>query len=178
MFSIKEIRKFSEVALKSVHYNCLIRCILISRGYQPGNTASITANICLLVKNDNKNTGKKSKVCSNSFFISHLAALRSTLGHLQGGSLIHLMLITTIFYIRPKWDQWDSSQKPSNSECNMLSHCDTLPESVLETIVHRLVSSFSRKFRSFSLTLNTLNTLSQCYYSDFKQLNVGGEVLR
>ena len=38
---------------------------------------------------------------------------------------------------------------------NVLSHCVTLLENVLETIDYCLASVFSRNYRSFSLTLNT-----------------------
>ena len=88
LFSRKEITKFSELALVSVHFNCLIGCIVIMRGYWLWNTANTTADIYLLVENRNKNTKTKFKVCSN-FFISHMAALRPTLGHSQRGTLTH-----------------------------------------------------------------------------------------
>ena len=122
LFSKKEISKFSEVALKYVHYNYLIGSFWSRGGIDleippvpqrrsvnfsteinfhlwvfsrflnctNGTKSRNAQHICLLVKSDNKNTGKKSKVCSNSFFISHLAALRSTLGNWQGSSLTHV----------------------------------------------------------------------------------------
>ena len=37
-----------------------------------------------------------------NFFNCYLAAPRPTLGHYQGGSLTHLMLITSILHIRPE----------------------------------------------------------------------------
>ena len=67
LFSRKEIIKFSEVALVSVHCNCLIRCIVIAREYWPWNTTSTTADISLLAENGNKNIETKWKVCSNFF---------------------------------------------------------------------------------------------------------------
>ena len=67
LFSKKKIIKFSEVALVYVHCNCLIDYIVTPRGYQPWNTANTTADICLLVKNGNKNSEAKYKVCSNIF---------------------------------------------------------------------------------------------------------------
>ena len=130
------------------------------------------------------------------FFVSHLPTLRPTLGHWQGGSLTHLMLITALFQVQPEGHgslvislviripkpdrvhQWNSSRKPSDSEYNVLSHCVTLPESVLETIDHRLSSFFSGNYRSFSLTLKTFYILFHYYYSNFKQINVGMEMLR
>ena len=63
-------------------------------------------------------------------------------------------------------------------ECNVLYLSVTLHESELETVDHRPASFFSRNYKSFSLTLNTFHILSQCYYSNFKQVNVGWEVLR
>ena len=60
------------------------------------------------------------------------------------------MLITTLFQVQPEghWVPRDEvgfqSQKPSNSEYNVLSHCVTLLESVLETIDIYLASFFSR----------------------------------
>ena len=68
LFSRKEITKFSELALVSVHFNCLIGCIVIMRGYWLWNTANTTADIYLLVENRNKNTKTKFKVCSNFFY--------------------------------------------------------------------------------------------------------------
>ena len=112
-----------------------------------------------------------------TFFISHLAALRPTLSHVLEGSFTHSMLITAAFQVQPEWDQWDLSQKLSDSECNVLSHCLTLPESVPETIDHLLVSFFSRNCRSFLSILNTFHTLSQYYYSNFKHVYVGWEKL-
>ena len=99
-----------------------------------------------------------------TFLISHLAALRPILSHWQGDSLTYSMLIT--------------SQKPSNFECNVLSHFVILCRSVLKTTDHCFASFFSREYRSFSLSWTTSHTLSQCYYSNFKQVNVGWEVLR
>ena len=97
LFSRKEIITFFEAALESVHCHCLVHCIVIARGYRPWSTVN-TADICLLIKNANKNTKIKCKV----FFISHLATLRLTLGHWQGGSFTHPMLITTLFQVPPE----------------------------------------------------------------------------
>ena len=66
--------------------------------------------------------------------------------------------------------------QPSNSECNVLPNCVTLPKSTLERIDHRTPSFFSRNCWSFSLALTTSHTLSQCYYSNIKQVNVVCEV--
>ena len=136
-------------------------------------------------------TLKKKKILFKLFFICHLIALRPTLGKWQGGSFTHLMLITTLFQVPPEgyreprneggseWvHQWDCSWKTFDSEFNVLSHCVILPKSVLETIDHRLARFFSKCYRSFSLILNTFHTLSQCSYSNHKQVNVGWEVLR
>ena len=80
LFPRKENIKFSEVAFVPVHCNCLIGCIVIARGYCPLNTGNTTAEICFLVKNGNENTDTKCKVFQ-TFFISHLPAMRPTLGH-------------------------------------------------------------------------------------------------
>ena len=99
LFSRKEIIKFSEVALVSVHCNCLVGRIVIMREYWSGNTANATVDICLLAKNDNEKT--ETKCLFTLVFITHLAALRPTLCHWQGGSLTHSMLITTLFQSQP-----------------------------------------------------------------------------
>ena len=71
---------------------------------------------------------------------------------------------------------WNSSREPSDSECNMLSRCNTLPESVLETTDYRLASIVLRNHRSFLLILNTFYKLYQCYYSNSEQVNVCWEL--
>ena len=108
LFSRKKIIKFSEVALVSVHWNCLIGCIIIARGYRPWNTANDTSVICLLVKDGYETLKQNAKFCS-IFFISHLAALRPTMVHWAGDSLIHPILIITLFQVRPK-----GHRKPRN----------------------------------------------------------------
>ena len=69
LFSRKEIIKFSEVTLVSVHCNCVIGCIVIAQGYRLWKTANTTVDICLLVKYGNKNTETKYKVCRNFFWL-------------------------------------------------------------------------------------------------------------
>ena len=91
----KKIIKFFEVALVSIHYNCLIDWIVMAQGYRPWNTINTTMDICLLVENGNKKNETKR-------LSSHFAALRPTLGHWQGGSITHSMLITTLFQVQPK----------------------------------------------------------------------------
>ena len=73
---------------------------MITRGYRPWNNASTTVDIYLLVKNGN-NIEVKCKVCQ-TFFISHLAVLRPTLDHWQGGSFTQPMLIRTLFQVWPE----------------------------------------------------------------------------
>ena len=154
LFSRKENIKFSGVAFVSVHCNFLIGCIIIAWGYWSWDTASTIGYIYLLVKNSNKCTRTKSKFIQ-TFFISNVAALRPTYGCWQGGSLTQYLLITILFQVRPKglrmpcnevesgWThQWDLSWQPSDSECNVLSHCVTFPESVLETNDYGLTGSF------------------------------------
>ena len=63
LFSRIKISQVFWSSFVSVHCNCLIGCILIARGYRPGNTDSTTADICFLVKNSNKNTKTKCNVC-------------------------------------------------------------------------------------------------------------------
>ena len=55
----KRIINFSEVALLSVYWNSPADYIVIARGCRPGNTVNTAENICLLAKNDNKNTKTK-----------------------------------------------------------------------------------------------------------------------
>ena len=109
LFSRKGIIKFTEVALVSVHCNCLIGWTVIVRRYRPWNTIDTTMDICLLVKNSNK----KNVRFAQTFFISHFAALRPTLGHWQGGSLIHSMLITTLLQV-----PLDVCREPRNNVCS------------------------------------------------------------
>ena len=47
---------------------------------------------------------------------------------------------------------------------------------IVETTDHRLASFFSMHYRSFLLTLDTFHILSQCYYFNFKQVNIDWEV--
>ena len=77
------------MALLSVHCSCLIGWIVIVRGYRPWNTGNTAMYICLLVESGNTKTKTECKVGSNFFYINHLAGLRLTLGHWQGGSLTH-----------------------------------------------------------------------------------------
>ena len=77
-----------------------------------------------------------------SIYFSHLSAPRPTFGHWERGSLTHPKLITVLFLVRPKghWEPCNSCAPrpgqsisgdlnwvPSNSECNTLSQCPTLP---------------------------------------------------
>ena len=68
LFSRKEIIKFSEGVLVSVHCNYLIGCIVVVWGYRSLNTANATADICLLVENGYKNTETKCKIFLNVFY--------------------------------------------------------------------------------------------------------------
>ena len=101
LFSREEKIKFSEVALIVVHWNCLIGCVMITRGYRSSNTVNTTADIYLVYKNSNKNTERKFKVSPN-LFISYLATPRLTLAHWQRGSLTHPLLITMLFQVWPE----------------------------------------------------------------------------
>ena len=53
LFSRKKNIKFPEVALVAAHCNCLTNCIMIARGFWPGNTAYTTVDNYLLVENSN-----------------------------------------------------------------------------------------------------------------------------
>ena len=78
-------------------------------------------------------------------FINHLAALRPTLGHWQGGNLTYPMLITALFQARAEghWEPCNEfgsqSRTPSDYECNILSH-----SVALKKIGHRLASLLHR----------------------------------
>ena len=96
----------------------------------------------------------------------------------QSPNVNHKTISSDKFTGLPKSDgkhQSDSSWKPSDSEYNVISHCVTLPESVLETIDHHLASFFSKN--SMSLLL-TFYILSECLYSNIQQVKVGWEVIR
>ena len=80
LFSRKEILKFSEVALVSVHCNCLICCIVIAWSYRPWNTANTAVDICLLVENSNKNTETICK--STNFFYQSFGCSKANFGPL------------------------------------------------------------------------------------------------
>ena len=75
------------------------------------------------------------------FFNCYLAAPRPTFGHCQGGSLFNPTLITAFTYFDPKVNgslvtrlghkartstYWGLNWKPSNSQCNTLTHQATL----------------------------------------------------
>ena len=47
---------------------------------------------------------------------------------------------------------------------------------IVGTTDHRLASLFSMHYRSFLLTLDTFSILSQCYYFNFKQVNIDWKV--
>ena len=100
----KEITKFFEVVLVSVHLNCLIPSIVIVRGYRPCNTATTTAYICLVVENGNKNTETKCKKCLfKHFVIRYLVAPRSTSDQGHRGSLTHPMLTKALSSTTRRW---------------------------------------------------------------------------
>ena len=63
--SKSENLKFPEVALIAVHCKCLVRCIIIARGYRPWNTRNTTAEIYSLKMA--MKALKKCKVCLNVF---------------------------------------------------------------------------------------------------------------
>ena len=125
------------------------------------------------------------------FFISHLAALKLTLDHLQEGNVNHSKLITTLFQIQREVHRKPCDEVGFQSLTKRISrirkrnipilsvmYCAiTLPESVPETIDHSLASFFLRNYSWFSLTLNIFHTLSQRQNSNFKHVNVGWEVL-
>ena len=137
LFSRKEIIKFSVEALVSALYNCLIGCIVITRGYRPWNTANTTADICLLTENSNKNTETKCKVCSK-FFYQPFGCPKGNYGPLTRrqphspavnyktiSSMTRRSPETTQWGWFPKPErahQWDLMQRTSDSEYNVLSH--------------------------------------------------------
>ena len=127
---------------------------------------------------------RKCKACSSFFYqpFGYTNAKFESLTRRQPQSLI---IITTLFQVRPVGShsmtesiKWDSSRKPSDFECNVFSHCLTHPKRAPETNDHLVFSFFSRDCKPFSLNLNIFHTLSQCYYSSSKHVNVGWEVLR
>ena len=127
--------------------------------YRPWDTANTEVDICFLVENGNKQ--KNETKFAQTFFISHLAALKLTLDHLQGGNVTHSKLITTLFQIQPEVhrDPCDevgfqslikriSRIRKRNIPIFSVMYCAiTLPESVPETIDHRLASFFLRNYR-------------------------------
>ena len=122
-------------------------------------TASTTADICLLVENGNKNTETKFKAWSNFFYQpfvypkANFWPLTRRQPHSPNVNHNTTSSTTRRSPRAPKPDrahQWDSSWKPSDSECYVLSHCVTLPESVLETIDHRLATIIHKIFETKS----------------------------
>ena len=164
----KENFKFSEVALVSVHCNCLIGHIIIVWGYRSRYTANTTVGIYFLIKNVNKITE------AEIFFVGYLAALRPTLGHWQGSSLTHPIFITTVIKVRSEGHREPRSEVRFQSLAKCISGirarnlpiqsvtCYPTPQKWTRNN-YRLAKVFSSKYRSFSLTLNTFQTLSQCY---------------
>ena len=112
LFSKKETTKFSEVALMSSHWN----------------------------KNDNKNTEAKCNVCSNLFYWSfgypkanfgpsarrHPLSPNVNDNYLSSTSQRSLEASYWGWFPKPdEAHQWDSSHKPFDSECNVLSHWES-----------------------------------------------------
>ena len=132
-----------------------------------------TADICLLGKNGNKKMKQNVKFVQ-TFFYQPFGCPKANLGLLTRKQphlpdVNHNTISSTIRRFRndvgsqslTKYiNRANSSRKPSDSECNALSHCVTLSKSVLETIDHRLASFVSRNYKYFPLTLNNFHTLS------------------
>ena len=92
LFPWKEIIKYSEVALVSLHFNCLIGWIVICEDINLETLPILQWIFACLSKTAIKKLKQNVKFVK-TFFISYLAALRPLLGHWQGGSLTHSMLI-------------------------------------------------------------------------------------
>ena len=128
------------------------------------------------------------------FFISRLTTPRPTLGHWQEGTLTYSMLITTLFKVQPESHREPRNEVGSQSLGESISRIRARnlpnlnvtcyptvsfsPKLKLETIGNCLAGVLSRNYRSFSLILNSFHILRQCFYSNFKQVNIGWEVLR
>ena len=120
LFSRKEIIRFSEVTVVSVHSNFLIDWIVIVPVYCPWNTANAPVNVSLLVKLAIK-WPKENLKFVQTFFIIHLAALRLTLGNWQWSSLTHLMLNTRLFQVRPEFYQGSRNEVGPESLTKLIS---------------------------------------------------------
>ena len=100
LFSRKKIITFSEIALVSVQLIAWL-VALWSREYIGLKILALLQWIFVSLSKVAIKQRNKIYNLFKLFFISHLAALRPTLGHKQGGSLTHLMLITTLFQVQP-----------------------------------------------------------------------------
>ena len=98
LLSRKEVIKFSEVALVSVHRNYLIGWIVTVKGYRSWNTNNTKMDIYLLVENGTKKT--KHEVCSN-FFSQPFGCTKVNFGSVTRRQP-HSMLITVIFQVWPE----------------------------------------------------------------------------
>ena len=140
LFSRKKLSSF----LKSLWYLSIAIAGSIEfsmvPGYRPWKTINTTMDICLLVGNDNKKNETK---CLSS----HFATLRPSLGHWQGGSLIHSLLIKTLFQVRPEVHREPCKNVGSHSMTEHISgiRVGTLP--ILNVTCYPIVSLTTKLYQ-------------------------------
>ena len=115
----RDTKRYQSFGICSLQLPDRLSCIV--RGYRPWNTINTTMGISLLVKNGSNNNNNKNVKFVETFFISHLAALKPNLGYWQEGSLTHSMLITTLFQVRPKANREPCSNVGNNSMTERIS---------------------------------------------------------
>ena len=87
--------------LVSVDCSCLIGCKWLREDIAFNILPILQQIFACLSKTVIKALKQQVKIVQ-TFFISHLATLRPTLGRWQGGSSTHPMLITALFQVRPE----------------------------------------------------------------------------
>ena len=106
--------------------------------YRLWNTAKTTADT-YLSKTAIKTSKQKFKFVK-TFFVSYLAVLKPTLCHWQGGSLTQLMIITTLFQVRPKVHREPRNEVCSQSFTERVSGIRTGNFSILNVTCYPTVS--------------------------------------
>ena len=116
----REIPKDTK-ALVSVHCNCQTGWVVSCEDIGLEILLILQWVFPCLSKTATTTTTTKNVKFVETFFISHLAALKPNLGYWQEGSLTHSMLITTLFQVRPKANREPCSNVGNNSMTERIS---------------------------------------------------------
>ena len=115
----RDTKRYQSFGICSLQLPDRLSCIM--RGYRPWNTINTTMGISLLVKNgNNNNNNKKCKVCWN-FFYQSFGCTKAKFGLLTRRQSHSLVLITTLFQVRPKANREPCSNVGNNSMTERIS---------------------------------------------------------